>query len=243
MKKIISLSAIVLLIACGTKTKNPTDPNTSDTTQQTTQPITSNYPTDSLLGEYIGGFGTSTLILSVNYINGKNASGYNIVKGNRRNIKGEVKNQGGYFEFELSEPGGNEFDGKFTFTIDTTSRILEGTWAPLDSSKVKSQKYKLTKRTSDRETLKGMVGTWYLRDLALKFKADGTGEAKGYWWDEKTETSDKVEIPFTWFENKKDITIEWSKNKVFPESIMKFKYKKADFEEFYEFSDYTMYRF
>ena len=87
-----------------------------------------------------------------------------------------------------------------------------------------------------------MVGTWYLRDLALKFKADGTGEAKGYWWDEKTETSDKVEIPFTWIEEKASLTIEWSKNKVFPESIMKFKYNKTGFEEFYEFKDYMMYR-
>src|SRR5687767_5494413 len=104
MKRIILIMAVLtFIVSCGNKGKTK-DGNINDSTATNTGVVETNYKTDSLLGEYIGGFGNATIIVSVNYINGKNASGYDIIKGNRRNIKGTVENKGSYFEFNLAEP-------------------------------------------------------------------------------------------------------------------------------------------
>ncbi len=233
---------LAFLISCGNKGKQK-DPSKNDSTNTESTTIETNYPTDSLKGEYIGGFGNSTIVISVNYINGKKSSGYSILKGNRRNITGEIANKGKFFEFVMAEPGGDPYDGTFTFTIDTTTKMLEGTWVPFDSVKVKSRKYKLTRRQYNHEEMTGFVGYWYLNDLSVQFKDDKTGLAKGFWWNEKSETSEQVEIPFSWFEEKKVVSIEWGKNNIFLSPKMKFKYEKNDYEEMLISGDYIMYRY
>ncbi len=243
MKRILFICTTTLFIAsCGNKGKS--DPNTipkdSTTTNNT---VTSNYIPDSLLGEYIGGFGNSTIVVSVNYINGENASGYNIIKGNRRNIKGKAHNKGAYYEFDLHEPGGDPFDGNFKFKIDTATRTLKGTWHPFDSTKVKHKSYTLTKRKFNHDAVNGYVGYWYLSDLKVEFKSDKSGVAKGYWWNEKTESSEDVEIPFSWFEEKDGVAIEWGKNNIFLSSKMKFKRQVNEYEDMLQSGDYVMYRY
>jgi hypothetical protein len=245
LKQVILFMAVMAFIAsCGNKGKTK-DGKTNDSTATDSGVVVNTYKTDSLLGEYIGGFGNSTIIVSVNYINGKNASGYDIIKGNRRNIKGTMEDKGGFFEFNLAEPGGDPFDGDFKFKIDTATLSLEGTWMPFDSSKVGSKKYKLTKRKFNHDDdIQGYVGTtWYLNDLSVQFKADKTGEAKGRWWNEKSETTEEIDIPFSWFEEKKAVNIEWGKNNIFLSSKMKFKHEKNQYEDMLVSGDYIMYRY
>ncbi len=242
MKQVFFITAITLLISCGNKAKQK-DPNPTDSTNTGSTTVESNYSTDSLTGEYIGGFGNSTIIVSITYINGNRASGYNILKGNRRNIKGEVLNKGAFFEFNLTEPGGEPTDGDFKFTIDTATKTMEGIWIPLDTIKLKSKKYKLTRRKYAHEDIKGFVGMWYLNGLTVEFKADKTGLAEGLLWNEKTETDENVKIPFSWFEEKKSVSIEWSKNNIFLSPVMKFKYEKNEYEEMLQSGDYIMYRY
>lgn len=244
MKKILFVISITLLIiSCGNKGKNNTSGNTGDSTATDTNVVTSTYKPDSLLGEYIGGFGNSTIVVSVNYINGSNASGYNIIKGNRRNIKGKVADKGAYYEFDLMEPGGDPFDGNFKFKIDTATRTLEGNWTPFDSTKVKPKSYKLIRRKFNHEAVSGYVGFWYLSDMKVEFKMDKSGVATGYWWNEKTEHSEDVEIPFSWFEEEKGVTIEWGKNNIFLSSKMKFKKQLNEYEDMLTSGDYVMYRY
>jgi hypothetical protein len=239
-RAILIIAALAFIVSCGNKPKTKVE-GSSDSTG--TGNVETNYKTDSLLGEYIGGFGNSTIIVSVNYINGKNASGYDIIKGNRRNIKGTIDNKGGYFEFNLAEPGGDPYDGDFKFKIDTATLTLEGTWAPFDSVKIKPKKYKLNKRKFNHEELTGYIGFWYLNDLSVEFKADKTGEAKGHWWNEKSETSEEIDIPFSWFEDKKAVAIEWGKNNIFLSTKMKFKHEKNQYEDMLVSGDYIMYRY
>lgn len=242
-RAILIITTLILIVSCGNKGKTK-DSGNSDTTKTDSSVVTTNYKTDSLLGEYIGGFGNSTIIVSVNYINGKNASGYDIIKGNRRNIKGTVENKGGYFEFNLSEPGGDPFDGDFKFKIDTATLMLEGNWIPFDSSKVSSKRYKLNKRRFNHDdNIQGYVGTWYLNDLSVEFKNDKTGMARGRWWNEKSETTEEVEIPFSWFEEKNAVSIEWGKNNIFLSAKMKFKHEKNQYEDMLVSGDYIMYRY
>lgn len=241
MKKALFFAALLLVVSCGKKgnTKDVTDQDSTNTTTG----VESNYPTDSLIGEYVGGFGNSTIIISVNYINGKKASGYNILKGNRRNIKGEISNAGKEFNFRLSEPGGDPYDGIFQFSIDTATRTLKGTWTPYDSVNVKSRKYALNRRKFAHEDKVGAVGTWYLNGLQVVFKEDKSGVANGFWWNEKSATDEQVEIPFSWFEEKSNVSIEWGQNNIFLSPKMKFKYVKNEYEEFLQSNDYIMYRY
>ncbi len=244
MNRVLFFAAVAFLVSCGNKSKqNNSTNNTSDSTSSESTSIETDYKTDSLLGEYIGGFGNSTIIIAINYINGKNVSGYNILKGNRRNIKGEIENKGAYFQFTLNEPGGDPYDGTFHFSIDTNTRSLEGTWSPFDSVKVKPKRYKLAKRVFKHETIQGYAGMWYLNDLTVNFKKDKTGVAKGFWWNEKSASSEEVEIPFSWFEEKKAVSIEWGKNNIFLSSKMKFTHEKNQYEEMLQSGDYIMYRY
>lgn len=240
---ILIMAVLTFIVSCGNKGKTKDGGNTTDSSATDSGVVETNYKTDSLLGEYIGGFGNATIIISVNYINGKNASGYDIIKGNRRNIKGTVENRGSHFEFNLAEPGGDPYDGDFKFKIDTATRCLEGTWMPFDSSKVGSKKYKLNKRKFTHGDVDGYVGTWYLNDLTVEFKTDKTGEAKGRWWNEKSETTEEVEIPFSWFDENRVLAIEWGKNNIFLSSKMKFKHEKNQYEDMLVSGDYIMYRY
>jgi hypothetical protein len=247
MQKKFLIPVIVFLVSCGNKLK-PDLPKTNDstTTAQTDESI--KYNPDSLLGDYIGGFGKSTIILTINYINGKIASGYDVIKGNRRNIKGKVSDKGSYFEFELSEPGGDENDGMFKFKIDTSSRTMEGTWTPNDTAKLKTRQFKLAKRKYQHDEIDGIVGSWSLNDLTVEFKSNKTGVAKGPWRNENYEILEQANIPFSWFEEGNTISIEWSKNNIFPASKMKFKYEKVVYgSDEYEISlrsdGFIMYRY
>lgn len=242
MQRTFLIAAFAFLVSCGNKTKSDQiKPN--DTTTITQNDQISNYNPDSLLGDYIGGFGRNTIIVTINYINGKMASGYDVIKGNRRNIKGKVANKGDLFEFELSEPGGDENDGKFKFTIDTATRTMEGTWVPNDTAKLKMKQFKLAKRKPQNEQSEGIIGYWFLNDLTIEFKANKTGFAKGPWRNEEYEILEEAHIPFSWFDEKNTVSIEWGKNNIFPSSKMKFKHEKNQYEEMLSSDGFIMYRY
>src|SRR2546430_2015280 len=91
------------------------------------------YNYDTLEGAYVGNFGGSDIRIILTHVTGKHATGYNLHKGLRRNINGTMQQTGNTFTFVLNEPGDHPFDGKFSFTIDTITFILSGTWTPLNN--------------------------------------------------------------------------------------------------------------
>ena len=104
------------------------------------------YSVNKFEGTYSGSFGDGYMTLVLNYVNGKNASGFNIHKGNRRNINGELQPAAAGYQFTMKEPGDNPYDGIFTFTIDTVNFTISGQWDPFDSSKTKARSFTLQKQ-------------------------------------------------------------------------------------------------
>ena len=80
------------------------------------------------LGEWRGTFGNDQLALTIESIGADGiTSGFNTVKGNRRQLKGTATKNGDVYNFELKEPGDDKWDGVFKFSI--TGNIAKGTWA------------------------------------------------------------------------------------------------------------------
>jgi len=233
--------AVLLLSACGGKKNEPSVKPEDTVKTNSTELFRTKYDTEKFLGEYMGTFGKNTLILDINYVNGNNVSGYNIVKGNRRNIKGTLEDKGNAFSFRLEEPGSDKYDGVFEFTIDTATLTASGKWAPLDPAITEQKTYTLQKR-SDRGQPYEKTGTWYLDGFIVELKADGTGLAKGGYENKKGEWKE-TEIRCTWLDTGKGITIEWAKNFAFKKSVMNFTLEKTEYEEIMTDGDYQMYRY
>jgi hypothetical protein len=211
MKYLPILFIFYIVVSCGKKQQYNHSKNvTEDTTH-----VIEQFDTQLLLGEYVGRFGKNhTLILSINYINGKNVSGYNIVKGKRRNIKGLLSEENNRYKFELKEPGSDATDGTFVFTIDPKTFVAEGVWTPNNTTSLSSKDFKLEKRSKiqDHE----LIGYWYLDGMRLELKADGSCVFQGL--DENGEL--EVPVKGNWVEKDKKLTIDWAKNSLFKSPIL-----------------------
>lgn len=202
---------VFLGISCGKKQASTSSTNPSADTSH----VAEQFDTQWLVGEYVGRFGkNNTLILSINYINGKNVSGYNIVKGKRRNVKGLLSQENNQYKFELNEPGNDATDGRFVFTIDPKTYVAEGVWTPNNTALLTSKDFKLEKRSKiqDHE----LIGYWYLDGMRLELKADGSCVYQG--WDENGELV--VPVKGNWIEKDKKLTIDWAKNSIFNSPIL-----------------------
>lgn len=90
---------------------------------------------------------TNKINISIDEIKDGLVKGHSVVAGNDRPFSGtmtETKSSSGnpIYEFEVSEPGDDKYDGKFTFII--TSGRLEGTWTAYKDIEIKNRKYNLT---------------------------------------------------------------------------------------------------
>lgn len=126
------------------------------------------------------------ITIVLNYVSGRNVSGYNLHKGLRRNINGVLSENGNKFDFELKEPGDNPFDGNFRFSIDTSNFDLTGWWKPFDSTKTVSKQLALKRKQDSQEDYMNQLGIWipasgtYAADTLLQFDAKGTCEYNFY---------------------------------------------------------------
>lgn len=189
------------------------------------------FDTEKMTGLYMGEFGKSTILLQLNYIQGKNASGFNIVRGNRRNIKGSVENKGSHFFFTLKEPGNEKYDGRFEFEIDTSHFELKGKWIPNDPKAATLKEFSL-KKTEKKDSDPDLIGDWsgnigetYGK---LVFKKDGTCSFTGsiYIEGENEDRYEEYKVSGTWIENENEIRIEFEKHKALKKSILHLKREK-----------------
>lgn len=173
------------------------------------------FNTDELLGQYMGSFGKSTLIIKLNYVKGKNASGYNVVRGNKRNIKGSVSADGENYHFVLDEPGDNNTDGKFEFDININSFILTGNWTPKNPQYAKEKSFELKKINQsepDESMLKEWYGTINEQYGTLILKKDGTCLFKGSNYNESRQSYTEFMVKGTWLEGENLINLELESN-------------------------------
>lgn len=220
MKKNLSiiLPAVLLslLFSCGGNNDNPeTESNQGEKKENVKKAY---FDTERLTGMYIGDFGKSTLILQINYAQGKNASGFNIVRGNKRNIKGSIEQKGNFYHFMLNEPGNDEFDGKFEFDIDTTDFSLSGKWIPNNPDKASIKEFTL-KRTEKRPINEGFKGDWsgHLEEIngTLSIKANSTVTFHGsYYMENHDPEYEIVDLTGSYIQEEDgSITVEFSKHK------------------------------
>jgi hypothetical protein len=216
MKPYLFILTSLLLFSCTTPVEKKTDIKTEAYENSSVK----KFDTDLLLGKYSGTFGKAMIVLQLNYIQGKNASGYNIVRGNRRNIKGTIEDRGKSFHFILKEPGDQEYDGVFEFDIDTAELVLNGKWTPNIPEKASEKYFKLTQLTANDSS--SFIG-YHMGNIdelygSLDVKKNGTcayiysiedpANPDGQWMEKK--------IMGTWLETDGKVTIEFEKNSYLP---------------------------
>lgn len=207
MKTLFSTMFCLLMLAslssCGDKKSSDGSPQ-SDSLSVT-------FDTKMFEGEYIGNFGDAHIVVVLSYVQGKNVSGYNIHKGLKRNIKGNLTTTNDVYRFKLEEPGDNPYDGKFDFTLEPEKFTGKGTWTPNDKKKLTAKSFELQQRIRDT-TESDFIGFWDGAEM-MEIKLDGFAELS--YWDEvknEGEISQKHVIRGQWIVEKETITIEWSNN-------------------------------
>ncbi|NMM49122.1 YARHG domain-containing protein [Marinigracilibium pacificum] len=83
--------------------------------------------------------------ISIDKIQDSIVIGHSVVAGNDRPFKGTMRNpEKNKFEFIVSEPGDDKYDGEFAFTI--AGNQLTGTWEAYGNLEIKYRKYTLDKK-------------------------------------------------------------------------------------------------
>ena len=84
--------------------------------------------------------------ISIDEISGDKVSGHSVVAGNNRPFEGSINELEDKFIFEISEPGDNQYDGKFSFTILKNDTVLSGTWKAYKKIEISERDYVLNKK-------------------------------------------------------------------------------------------------
>ncbi|MEZ5014843.1 MAG: YARHG domain-containing protein [Chitinophagales bacterium] len=93
------------------------------------------------------GMYANKITISIDSLVNMQVYGHSIVAGNFRPFKGSYTHEQALWTFDVSEPGDNKYDGKFSFTLMDNTIWLEGTWVANDKNlAVSSRSYKLEKR-------------------------------------------------------------------------------------------------
>lgn len=132
---------------------NIEESTTSDKKETEELPVNSNDQqilvgnlTNALKGEWIGDFGGKELLISLNDVDlGLEITGYDEVKGNRRDLKGDITDNGNnMFTINLKEPGDDKWDGAFNIKYTDGENTMTGIWTA-NNGKAKKE-FKLTKK-------------------------------------------------------------------------------------------------
>lgn len=126
------------------KTNNAVPPvNSENNSQEAATEETHNLATDNsngfssldisnIKGEYVGTFGKDELTINIEDLDldGGNVAGYDLVKDNKRALKGSATktNNPEEIKFALSEPGDDKWDGVFEFILNTSTNTINGNW-------------------------------------------------------------------------------------------------------------------
>lgn len=96
-----------------------------------------------LKGVYSGDFGGSPIYIHIDSVQGKSVMGYNIHKNLRRNVSGEVKQDGDQWLVTLHEPGDGQFDGIFIIRFNNDFTAGEGSWKPVHADATSEKNFTL----------------------------------------------------------------------------------------------------
>lgn len=186
-----------------------------------------------LPGTYMGDFGGAPIYITLNYSNGKQVAGYNVHKGLRRNLRGELKKDNDNWVITLSEPGDHPFDGKFDLTFDHLFAKGKGTWTPLNNNTLKEKSFVLEPSSGKGQEEFGMHGNTFNQFLIessnsksdLTFNVDGSCLLQLYEKvTDSTFAEQMMKVRGTYQKsNDSTLVITWEKNSHFPERTNTYK--------------------
>ena len=158
-------------------------------------------------GEWIGDFEGNQLTIVIDEADNNQLRGYNIVKGNKRDVSGTIERNGEVFSVELEEPGDDKWDGIFYTEFNLKKILLSGTW--------KSNNGKLTKHFNLQKSSKNVdmriVGNFITNEewpnTSIVINADRTcslTESEIYNYETR-----EIELKGSWHSSGDKVTIEW----------------------------------
>ncbi|SEW09450.1 hypothetical protein [Chitinophaga arvensicola] len=181
-----------------------------------------------ILDTYKGDFGNAPIYITLNYLNHQHIAGYNVHKGLRRNLHGELKKDNNNWIVTLSEPGDHPFDGKFVITFDSAFNAGKGTWTPLNTNTLKEKSFDIQRNSGYGQQAAIAAGTptfdaffmdekFYKSDFA--FKSDGSCLLQLYEQVNDSTLADQLLRIRGTYERTSDSTVKisWEKNTHFKE--------------------------
>jgi hypothetical protein len=167
------------------------------------------------LGIYTGDFDGSPISIVLNYISGGHASGYNIHKGLKRNIRGNIAPAGSMLKFILDEPGNNKYDGRFDFYIDTATLSGRGKWTAMVDTTIKAKNFTISKKKKEEYDPLNSMMMDSLSNQTIWLKEDGSCEF-AYYQHDSTKTAQQATILGNWTQKGDSVLVFWQKNEKFP---------------------------
>ena len=179
--------------------------------------LQTNFEVEKLKGLYSGTFDGSPISISINYVSGKNVSGYNVHKGLKRNMRGTMDPFGSQIKLMLDEPGNNRYDGHFEMFIDTASLSGKGTWKPKNDSSLKTKDFSFTKNKDVENEGYGYLQTLWSDTLnrSIELKYNGTA-IFAYYSAKGTPQEQLQNFNGNWQQKDDSVIIFWQPNNIFP---------------------------
>lgn len=179
---------------------------------------------EKILGFYEGDFGEAPISFALRFISGKNISGYNIYKGNKRNIKGTIVFENNQLHLIMSEPGTENQDGKFDFYLDTTKLSGGGTWLPIVNTSLGKKTFTLT-QSKDNTFENDYAEFVDSLNHSIVLKSGKLCEY-AYYTNEKTDAEQKNIVKGSYKILSNKMAIYWQQNNVFTEPTSTLKISK-----------------
>jgi hypothetical protein len=99
-----------------------------------------------LYGYWVGAFGKNKINIALANRTNDSIFGHSVCAGNFRPIKGTIKeSEPEVYTISMNEPGDDQYDGTFNFTIDVRKSELTGNWKPYKNT-AGAKDYKLQKK-------------------------------------------------------------------------------------------------
>jgi len=89
---------------------------------------------------------TNKINISIDSFAGDEVFGHSVVAGLRRPFVGTKKKKENLFSFEVKEPGDNQYDGVFLFSITKGDSVMKGTWSAYNKIKTSFRAFEVKKK-------------------------------------------------------------------------------------------------
>lgn len=226
LRIIFGIGCSVFFFSC----KNKQEPAPSPLVKAISQKVIQ-VSAEKILGNYTGQFNNSAISLTFRHMAGNNISGFNVLKGLKRNLTGSIEIDGGKLHLLVTEPGTNSTDGSFELWIDTNTWKGSGKWTPLEKGKEVHFSFE---RRGDESSFPAYF-TIFEDSLGNILEFDPKGTCTYKYFSDSTKKQ-LLSIRGN-FEMRADSTLAtyWQKNEIFPSGKCLF---KARMEPLFPENDY-----